>query len=38
MDVAGLEAEPVHGRQMADRIARVGVDDELARAVVPEVK
>ncbi len=29
MHVAGLEAKPVHGRQMADRIARMAVDDEL---------
>ena len=29
MDVAGLETQAVHGREMADRIARVGVDDEL---------
>ena len=29
MDVARLEAEPVHGRQMPDRIARVAVHHQL---------
>ena len=29
MRVAGLEAEPVHGREVPDRVARVGVHDEL---------
>ena len=29
MRVAGLEAEPVHGREMPDRVARVRVHDEL---------
>src|SRR4051794_27344757 len=29
MDVAGPEADPEHGRQMPDRVAAVGVEDQF---------
>ena len=38
MNVAGLQAEPVHGREMADGIALWLCITSLGLAVVPEVK